>query len=166
MRCGPSCKPKGLHAQPEEVVRDKQCKADEGKPEEANLKEKSATTVLQGPARQAEPEAVSNEDSKPAKNSTGAGSGSRVAAKKTPKLELVGDRSWIVEGYVDHPEPVDLSGVEMKHNVFITDCESSTIVIKEKANNITIGGAAKWLDSHKEVETWPADGRRKLCLLH
>ncbi|KAJ1331743.1 adenylyl cyclase-associated protein [Microdochium nivale] len=59
-----------------------------------------------------------------------------MRAKKPPKMELDGSK-WIIENYEKHATPIEIDA-EMSHSVLISRCSQTTIVIKGKANAITI----------------------------
>jgi len=59
-----------------------------------------------------------------------------MRTKKPPKMELEGSK-WVIENYEKHNEPIEIEA-EMSHSVLISRCSQVTIVIKGKANAITI----------------------------
>lgn len=56
--------------------------------------------------------------------------------KKPPKKELDGNK-WIIENFEKHPEPIEIEA-EMSHSLLISRCSQTTIVVKGKANAITV----------------------------
>ncbi|KAJ3362895.1 F-actin-capping protein subunit alpha [Kappamyces sp. JEL0680] len=63
------------------------------------------------------------------------------AVKGPPKLQLDGNK-WSVENQFNNPEVV-IEGTEIKHVVYIYNCQNSTIKIVGKVNAITIDGCKK-----------------------
>ncbi|KAH7035417.1 putative adenylyl cyclase-associated protein [Microdochium trichocladiopsis] len=59
-----------------------------------------------------------------------------MRVKKPPKMELDGNK-WTIENYEKHAEPIEIEA-EMSHSILISRCSQTTIVIKGKANAITI----------------------------
>ncbi|KAI1468695.1 adenylate cyclase associated N terminal-domain-containing protein [Daldinia caldariorum] len=56
--------------------------------------------------------------------------------KKPPKKELDGNK-WIIENFDKHPEPIEIEA-EMSHSILISRCNQTTIIVKGKANAVTI----------------------------
>ncbi|KAI8962172.1 adenylate cyclase associated N terminal-domain-containing protein [Daldinia sp. FL1419] len=56
--------------------------------------------------------------------------------KKPPKKELDGNK-WLIENFEKHPEPIEIEA-EMSHSILISRCNQTTIIIKGKANAVTI----------------------------
>ncbi|KAI2635394.1 adenylate cyclase associated N terminal-domain-containing protein [Xylaria nigripes] len=56
--------------------------------------------------------------------------------KKPPKKELDGNK-WMIENYEKHPEPIEIE-VSMSQSVLISKCSHTTIILKGKANAVTI----------------------------
>ncbi|KAI0890204.1 adenylate cyclase associated N terminal-domain-containing protein [Annulohypoxylon maeteangense] len=56
--------------------------------------------------------------------------------KKPPKKELDGNK-WIIENFDKHPDPIEIEA-EMSHSILISRCNQTTVIIKGKANAVTI----------------------------
>ncbi|KAK6948405.1 hypothetical protein Daesc_010171 [Daldinia eschscholtzii] len=56
--------------------------------------------------------------------------------KKPPKKELDGNK-WLIENFEKHPEPIEIEA-EMSHSILISRCNQTTIIVKGKANAVTI----------------------------
>ncbi|KAI1461557.1 adenylate cyclase associated N terminal-domain-containing protein [Annulohypoxylon moriforme] len=56
--------------------------------------------------------------------------------KKPPKKELDGNK-WTIENFDKHPEPIEIEA-EMSHSILISRCNQTTIIVKGKANAVTI----------------------------
>ncbi|KAI1656702.1 adenylate cyclase associated N terminal-domain-containing protein [Daldinia decipiens] len=56
--------------------------------------------------------------------------------KKPPKKELDGNK-WLIENFDKHPEPIEIEA-EMSHSILISRCNQTTIIIKGKANAVTV----------------------------
>ncbi|KAI2613820.1 adenylate cyclase associated N terminal-domain-containing protein [Hypoxylon fragiforme] len=56
--------------------------------------------------------------------------------KKPPKKELDGNK-WIIENFEKAPIPIEIEA-DMTHSILISRCNQTTIVIKGKANAITV----------------------------
>ncbi|KAI0117083.1 adenylate cyclase associated N terminal-domain-containing protein [Daldinia grandis] len=56
--------------------------------------------------------------------------------KKPPKKELDGNK-WLIENFDKHSEPIEIEA-EMSHSILISRCNQTTIIIKGKANAITV----------------------------
>ncbi|KAI0483157.1 adenylyl cyclase-associated protein [Xylariaceae sp. FL0804] len=59
-----------------------------------------------------------------------------MRVKKPPKKELDGNK-WTIENFEKHSEPIELQ-VAMSHSVLISKCSQTTIILKGKANAVTI----------------------------
>ncbi|KAI0160414.1 adenylyl cyclase-associated protein [Xylariaceae sp. FL1272] len=59
-----------------------------------------------------------------------------MRVKKPPKKELDGQK-WTIENYEKHPEPIEIE-VTMSQSVLISKCNHTTIILKGKANAVTI----------------------------
>ncbi|KAI1365644.1 adenylate cyclase associated N terminal-domain-containing protein [Xylaria arbuscula] len=59
-----------------------------------------------------------------------------MRVKKPPKKELDGNK-WLVENYEKHSEPIEIE-VSMSQSVLISKCNHTTIILKGKANAVTI----------------------------
>ncbi|KAI6090186.1 adenylate cyclase associated N terminal-domain-containing protein [Hypoxylon rubiginosum] len=59
-----------------------------------------------------------------------------MRVKKPPKKELDGNK-WTIENFDKHPEPIEIEA-EMSHSILISRCNQTTIVVKGKANAVTI----------------------------
>ncbi|TRX93112.1 hypothetical protein FHL15_005980 [Xylaria flabelliformis] len=59
-----------------------------------------------------------------------------MRVKKPPKKELEGNK-WTIENYEKHSEPIEIE-VSMSHAVLISKCSHTTIILKGKANAVTI----------------------------
>ncbi|CAJ2512344.1 Uu.00g053590.m01.CDS01 [Anthostomella pinea] len=59
-----------------------------------------------------------------------------MRVKKPPKKELDGNK-WTIENYEKHSEPIEIE-VSMSHSVLISKCSQTTIILKGKANAVTI----------------------------
>ncbi|KAI8614885.1 adenylate cyclase associated N terminal-domain-containing protein, partial [Chytriomyces sp. MP71] len=68
---------------------------------------------------------------------------SELAPKAPPKLALEGNK-WVVENYVNWPEPLVIENPELRHTVYIFICQNSTIQVKGKVNAVT------WVDGCKK----------------
>ncbi|KAI8618456.1 adenylate cyclase associated N terminal-domain-containing protein [Chytriomyces sp. MP71] len=68
--------------------------------------------------------------------------GGAVAPKAPPKLALEGNK-WVVENYVNAPEPLVIEAPELRHTVYIFNCQNSTIQVKGKVNAVTLDGCKK-----------------------
>ncbi|KAK8105862.1 hypothetical protein PG999_009221 [Apiospora kogelbergensis] len=56
--------------------------------------------------------------------------------KKPPKKELDGNK-WLIENYERHSEPIEIEA-SINHSVLISKCSHTTIIIKGKANAVTV----------------------------
>ncbi|TGJ84504.1 hypothetical protein E0Z10_g4275 [Xylaria hypoxylon] len=59
-----------------------------------------------------------------------------MRVKKPPKKELDGNK-WIIENYEKHTDPIEIE-VSMSQSVLISKCNHTTIILKGKANAVTI----------------------------
>ncbi|KAK7956753.1 Adenylyl cyclase-associated protein [Apiospora aurea] len=59
-----------------------------------------------------------------------------MRAKKPPKKELDGNK-WLIENYERHPEPITIDA-SINHSILISKCNHTTVIIKGKANAVTI----------------------------
>ncbi|KAI1130543.1 adenylate cyclase associated N terminal-domain-containing protein [Nemania abortiva] len=59
-----------------------------------------------------------------------------MRVKKPPKKELEGNK-WMIENYEKHNEPIEIE-VSMSQSVLISKCSHTTIILKGKANAVTI----------------------------
>ncbi|KAI0523683.1 adenylate cyclase associated N terminal-domain-containing protein [Xylaria bambusicola] len=59
-----------------------------------------------------------------------------MRVKKPPKKELDGNK-WTIENYEKHSEPIEIE-VSMSQSVLISKCNHTTIILKGKANAVTI----------------------------
>ncbi|KAI8954066.1 adenylate cyclase associated N terminal-domain-containing protein [Xylaria longipes] len=59
-----------------------------------------------------------------------------MRVKKPPKKELNGNK-WTIENYEKHNEPIEIE-VSMSQAVLISKCSHTTIILKGKANAVTI----------------------------
>ncbi|KAK6852545.1 Adenylyl cyclase-associated protein [Apiospora arundinis] len=56
--------------------------------------------------------------------------------KKPPKKELDGNK-WLIENYERHSEPIEIEA-SINHSVLISKCSHTTVIIKGKANAVTV----------------------------
>ncbi|KAI1079216.1 adenylate cyclase associated N terminal-domain-containing protein [Whalleya microplaca] len=61
--------------------------------------------------------------------------------KKPPKKELDGNK-WTIENFDKHHEPIEIEA-SMSHSILISRCSQTTIIIKGKANAVTIENTAR-----------------------
>ncbi|KAI1876994.1 uncharacterized protein JN550_001066 [Neoarthrinium moseri] len=59
-----------------------------------------------------------------------------MRVKKPPKKELDGNK-WTIENFERHPEPIEIEA-SMSHSILISKCSHTTIIVKGKANAVTI----------------------------
>ncbi|KAI3322191.1 adenylyl cyclase-associated protein [Xylariaceae sp. AK1471] len=59
-----------------------------------------------------------------------------MRVKKPPKKELDGNK-WTIENYEKHTEPIEIE-VSMSQAVLISKCNHTTIILKGKANAVTV----------------------------
>ncbi|KAL7629070.1 suppressor of rasval19 [Parahypoxylon ruwenzoriense] len=59
-----------------------------------------------------------------------------MRVKKLPKKELDGNK-WTIENFEKHPGPIEIEA-EMAHSILISRCNQTTIIVKGKANAVTI----------------------------
>ncbi|KAJ3236751.1 F-actin-capping protein subunit alpha [Chytriomyces hyalinus] len=68
--------------------------------------------------------------------------GGAVASKAPPKCALEGSK-WVVENYVNSAEPIVIENPELRHTVYIYNCQNSTIEVKGKVNAVTLDNCKK-----------------------
>ncbi|KAI1498724.1 adenylyl cyclase-associated protein [Biscogniauxia marginata] len=56
--------------------------------------------------------------------------------KKPPKKELEGNK-WTIENFDKHSEPIEIDAA-MSHSILISRCNQTTIIVKGKANAVTV----------------------------
>ncbi|KAI1143184.1 adenylate cyclase associated N terminal-domain-containing protein [Hypoxylon sp. FL0543] len=59
-----------------------------------------------------------------------------MRVKKPPKKELDGNK-WTIENFDKHPTPIEIEA-EMSHSILISRCNQTTIIVKGKANAVTV----------------------------
>ncbi|KAK3306920.1 adenylate cyclase associated N terminal-domain-containing protein [Chaetomium strumarium] len=59
-----------------------------------------------------------------------------MRVKKPPKKELEGNK-WTIENFDKEPAPIELE-VSISHSVLISKCNNTTIILKGKANAVTV----------------------------
>lgn len=59
-----------------------------------------------------------------------------MRVKKPPKLELEGNK-WVIENFEKHSDPIEIEA-SMAHSILISRCSNTTIIVKGKANAVTI----------------------------
>lgn len=59
-----------------------------------------------------------------------------MRVKKPPKKELDGNK-WTIENFEKEPEPIEIEAT-MSHTILISRCSNTTVIIKGKANAVTI----------------------------
>ncbi|KAK4238637.1 adenylate cyclase associated N terminal-domain-containing protein [Achaetomium macrosporum] len=59
-----------------------------------------------------------------------------MRVKKPPKKELEGNK-WTIENFDKEPAPIELE-VSLSHSVLISKCNNTTIILKGKANAVTV----------------------------
>ncbi|KAH6856463.1 adenylate cyclase associated N terminal-domain-containing protein [Chaetomium sp. MPI-CAGE-AT-0009] len=59
-----------------------------------------------------------------------------MRVKKPPKKELEGNK-WTIENFDKWPSPIEIE-VSLSHSVLISKCNNTTIILKGKANAVTI----------------------------
>ncbi|GAB1319061.1 suppressor of rasval19 [Madurella fahalii] len=64
-----------------------------------------------------------------------------MRVKKMPKKELEGNK-WTVENFDSHPSPLTLE-VSLSHSILISKCTNTTIILKGKANAITVENTSR-----------------------
>ncbi|KAH7327863.1 adenylate cyclase associated N terminal-domain-containing protein [Stachybotrys elegans] len=64
-----------------------------------------------------------------------------MRVKKPPKQELEGNK-WTIENYEKEPQPLEIE-VSLSHSVLISRCNHTTILIKGKANQVTIENSTR-----------------------
>ncbi|RCI10915.1 hypothetical protein L249_5421 [Ophiocordyceps polyrhachis-furcata BCC 54312] len=64
-----------------------------------------------------------------------------MRAKKPPKKELDGNK-WTIENYDGESQPLQIEAA-IAHSVLVSRCNNTTIIIKGKANQVTIENSAR-----------------------
>ncbi|RDL33770.1 Adenylyl cyclase-associated protein [Venustampulla echinocandica] len=64
-----------------------------------------------------------------------------MRTKKPPVKKLDGNK-WIIENYDNEPEPVEIDA-SIQHSIIISRCNKTTIIVKGKANAITIDNSQR-----------------------
>lgn len=64
-----------------------------------------------------------------------------LRAKKPPKKELQGNK-WIIENYEDEQQPIEIEA-EISHSILVSRCNKTTIIVKGKANAITVDNSSR-----------------------
>ncbi|KAK4126599.1 hypothetical protein N657DRAFT_643380 [Parathielavia appendiculata] len=59
-----------------------------------------------------------------------------MRVKKPPKKELEGNK-WTIENFDKEPAPIELD-VSLSHSILISKCNNTTIILKGKANAVTV----------------------------
>ncbi|KAH8911359.1 hypothetical protein BR93DRAFT_924047 [Coniochaeta sp. PMI_546] len=59
-----------------------------------------------------------------------------MRVKKPPKKELDGNK-WTIENFEKEPQPIEIEA-SINHSILISKCSNTTIIIKGKANAVTI----------------------------
>ncbi|KAI0008795.1 adenylate cyclase associated N terminal-domain-containing protein [Xylariaceae sp. FL0662B] len=59
-----------------------------------------------------------------------------MRVKKPPKKELDGNK-WTIENFDKHHEPIEIDAA-MSHSILISRCNQTTVIVKGKANAVTI----------------------------
>ncbi|OIW28470.1 hypothetical protein CONLIGDRAFT_632750 [Coniochaeta ligniaria NRRL 30616] len=59
-----------------------------------------------------------------------------MRVKKPPKKELDGSK-WTIENYEKEPQPIEIDA-SINHSILISKCSNTTVIIKGKANAVTI----------------------------
>ncbi|KAI4603278.1 hypothetical protein KJ359_006071 [Pestalotiopsis sp. 9143b] len=59
-----------------------------------------------------------------------------MRVKKPPRQELDGNK-WLIENFDRHPEPIEIEA-SMSQSILISKCAHTTIIVKGKANAVTI----------------------------
>ncbi|KAI0132032.1 adenylate cyclase associated N terminal-domain-containing protein [Xylariales sp. AK1849] len=59
-----------------------------------------------------------------------------MRVKKPPRKELDGNK-WTIENFEKHPEPIRVDA-SISHSILISKCSHTTVIIKGKANAVTI----------------------------
>ncbi|OAA69070.1 adenylyl cyclase-associated protein [Cordyceps fumosorosea ARSEF 2679] len=61
--------------------------------------------------------------------------------KKPPKKELEGNK-WTIENYDKEPQPIEIHA-ELSHSVLISRCNNTTIIVRGKANQVTVENSSR-----------------------
>ncbi|PHH58629.1 hypothetical protein CDD81_5020 [Ophiocordyceps australis] len=64
-----------------------------------------------------------------------------MRAKKPPKKQLEGNK-WIMENYDKEPQPIEIEA-SLTQSVLISRCNNTTIIIKGKANQVTVENSSR-----------------------
>ncbi|RSL95896.1 hypothetical protein CEP52_011794 [Fusarium oligoseptatum] len=64
-----------------------------------------------------------------------------MRVKKPPKKELEGNK-WTIENYEKEPEPIEIEA-SLSHSVLISRCNNTTIIIRGKANQVTVENSTR-----------------------
>lgn len=64
-----------------------------------------------------------------------------LRAKKPPKKELQGNK-WIIENFENEQQPIEIEA-EISHSILVSRCNETTIIVKGKANAITIDNSSR-----------------------
>ncbi|KAH9897219.1 adenylate cyclase associated N terminal-domain-containing protein [Xylariomycetidae sp. FL2044] len=64
-----------------------------------------------------------------------------MRAKKPPKKELDGNK-WTIENFEKHPDPIEIEA-SMAHSILISRCSQTTIIVRGKANAVTIENTSR-----------------------
>ncbi|KAM6515961.1 suppressor of rasval19, variant 2 [Fusarium falciforme] len=64
-----------------------------------------------------------------------------MRVKKPPKKELEGNK-WTIENYEKEPEPIEIEA-SLTHSVLISRCNNTTIIIRGKANQVTVENSTR-----------------------
>ena len=64
-----------------------------------------------------------------------------LRAKKPPKKELQGNK-WIIENYENEQQPIEIEA-EISHSILVSRCNKTTIIVKGKANAITVDNSSR-----------------------
>ncbi|KAM3505521.1 hypothetical protein MY11210_007937 [Beauveria gryllotalpidicola] len=61
--------------------------------------------------------------------------------KKPPKKELEGNK-WTIENYEKELQPIEINA-ELNHSVLISRCNNTTIIVRGKANQVTVENSSR-----------------------
>ncbi|KAH6899078.1 adenylate cyclase associated N terminal-domain-containing protein [Thelonectria olida] len=64
-----------------------------------------------------------------------------MRVKKPPKKELEGNK-WIIENYEKEQQPIEIEA-SLTHSILISRCNNTTIIVKGKANQVTIENSTR-----------------------
>ncbi|TPX08468.1 uncharacterized protein E0L32_010085 [Thyridium curvatum] len=64
-----------------------------------------------------------------------------MRVKKPPKKELEGNK-WTIENFDKEPQPIEIDA-SMSHSILISKCNNTTIIVKGKANAVTIENTSR-----------------------